>query len=170
MIFDGLLTVQTDFRAIEQASLVTGAPSFCGISRFSLSLSTPLLGSAWALLERFWVPVEGSWTPLRRLLGRSWRPLQGILKPKNGVRSWKRKKQRKKCLGLKTLNLLPPPGAAPGAAIFGLKFFKIEKMSIFEGFQDDIPIQTVFGTVFGRFLTVFAKPTMSKSVRVFAYF
>ena len=35
-----------DFRAIEQASLVTGAPSFCGISRFSVSLSTPLLGSA----------------------------------------------------------------------------------------------------------------------------
>ena len=56
---------------IEQASLVTGAPSFCGIPRFSLSLSTTLLGPAWALLESSWVPLEGSWTPLGKPLGRS---------------------------------------------------------------------------------------------------
>ena len=66
--------------------------------------------------------------------------------------------------------MAPPPGAAPGDAIFGLKFFKIEKMSVFEGSQDEIPIQTVFGTVFGRFLKLSEKPKMSKSVGGFAYF
>ena len=80
------------------------------------------------------------------------------------------KKTTKKVPPGKNGKFTTPPGAAPGAAIFGLKFFKIAKMSIFEGFQDDIPIQTVFGTVFGRFLRLVEKPKMSKSVGGFAYF
>ena len=58
------------------------------------------------------------------------------------------KKTTKKVPPVKNPKFATPPGAAPGAAIFGLKFFKIEKMSVFEGFQDKIPISTVFGTVF----------------------
>ena len=117
-VFVHLFSICVHLFSIEQASLVTGAPYFCGITRFSLSLSTRLLGSAWAPLEGSWVPLEGSWTPLGRLLGRSWRPLEGILKQKNGIRSWKRKKKRKKCQRAKTVNLLPPPGSRPWSRHF----------------------------------------------------
>ena len=66
-----------------------------------------------------------------------------------------KKKTKKVPKGKKGRLCTPPPGAAPGAAIFGLKFFKIEKMSVFEGFQEEMRIRSVFGTVFGRFFTSF---------------
>ena len=40
--------------------------------------SETILEAAWGLLEGFWLPPEGPWTALGRLLGGSWEALDGF--------------------------------------------------------------------------------------------